>query len=75
MKQQNGSNSVSAVERVIEHVFSREEAARQLNVSPNTIGKLVRSGRLRAVHAGFGMVRQHIRIPASAIQEFLTNGK
>ena len=75
MKQQDESPRVSAIERVIEQVYSRAEAAGLLNVSPNTVGKLVRSGRLRAVHAGFGTVRQHIRIPASAIEEFLATGK
>ncbi len=54
-------------------VYTREEAARLLGVSAATVGKLVRSGRLRAVQAGFGKLRSHIRIPASAIHEFLAN--
>ncbi len=59
----------------IEQVYTREVAAEILGICPSTVGKLVKCGRLRAVQAGFGNLRQHIRIPASALAEFLAQGK
>jgi excisionase family DNA binding protein len=59
----------------VEQVYTREAAARILKLCGSTVGKLVKSGRLRAVQAGFGGVRMHVRIPASAIAEFLAQGK
>jgi len=55
----------------VAQVYTRQEAARLLSVSPNTVGKLVRAGRLKAVKTGFGNERQHIRITAEAITDFL----
>ncbi len=52
--------------------FRRNEVAQILKVSPSQVSKLIRTGRLRAVRTGFGKARQHVRITAAALEEFLS---
>ncbi|MFE1451977.1 helix-turn-helix domain-containing protein [Streptomyces olivaceoviridis] len=48
------------------------EVAGRLKVHVTTVYRLARSGRLRAHHIGQGTVRRRgLRIPESAVEEFL----
>lgn len=52
--------------------YSMSEVANLLGMSRSQVGKLVRSGRLRAVNTGFGRIRKHCRVSHEALVEFLT---
>ena len=59
------TTEVSAVERVLK----ARAAAEHLGCTPDTIYALVRDGKLRAIRVG-----RLVRIPESALAEFISSG-
>ena len=53
----------------IEKLYTKEEAAEILSVSPLTLGNWLRAGRIRGVKLG-----RVWRIPASALEELAKDG-
>ena len=54
-----------------EQLLKPTEAGALLRVSAKTVGRLVARGKIRGVDVGQGKKRARIRIPESAIGEFI----
>ena len=53
----------------MEHLLSVDEAAKALGTTPRFPRRLIAERRIRFVHVG-----RHVRIPESALAEFLAEG-